>query len=669
MKQVVIMCLLLSASSAFSQYDDARINRHTVAGTSANVRRSAARVVQAGSSFSDSLSSTYQPSVAHTAKTPYAVKAVNFNGPGMDFSPFPYRDGLVFVSSRPKKGTQTGDEIFLNLFFTAEREDGTFATPEPLEAGVVSPYHEGPVVFFSAGTKKIFTRNAFQKKSRLKDGAVNPLELAASELTMAGKWSEPIALPFVSAEYSVAHPAITSDGKTIYFSSNMPGSLGGSDIFVSTFENDQWTTPRNLGPHINTAGQELFPTLYKDSILAFASAGRGGLGGLDIFYCDLRTKQVRVSTFPAPVNSSADDFGMFFEEGAVSGFFSSNREDGQGQDDIYYFEEIQPFVSIQIFDNVTRHPIDAADITVSAVNATKNLRSDLFGRAETRLRPFGGSTVTVSKEGYEPSAIEVDPESLAGGKEKSITVYLRPYEAHTRPALAGLNRYDRSGVTNVISFSSSPLDVDLAQPEEEPVTKEESDSLSIASLKVIAVEVINDMPAIMLVKNDSIYEASRVSETTIGNSMLQLQINIPNGAKRHDYEEIIRKQIASQGYDISRFLLIRSFFFDSGKTWVRNDASAQLDKIIEVMVNHPEVNLQMTFHADARGTDAFNLELSKARAEEVITYLGKSGITRGRISSKFVGESQPLNDCGDLSDCDELIHQINRTAEFKFLLR
>jgi outer membrane protein OmpA-like peptidoglycan-associated protein len=116
-------------------------------------------------------------------------------------------------------------------------------------------------------------------------------------------------------------------------------------------------------------------------------------------------------------------------------------------------------------------------------------------------------------------------------------------------------------------------------------------------------------------------------------------------------------------------LLIRRFFFDSGKTWVRNDASAQLDKIIEIMHAYPQFKLEMTFHADSRGTDDFNLDLSKARAVEVTAYLTQSGIIKDRIHSSFVGESRLLMDCGDLSDCDELLHQINRTVEFKFITR
>lgn len=648
MKSLVIVCATLITAPVFSQM-------HASVETTGAMRsaRNAPRIDVVGT-----------PSA-------YAVKLLDFNGPGMDFSPSPYRDGIVFVSSRSKKEVLADQETFLNLFYTSESEDGTFAVPAPLEAEIISPYHEGPVFFFADGTKKIITRNALVKKSKAKDGSVSPLELAISGLTPSGKWSEPIALPFVNPGYSVGHPAMSSDGKTLYFSSNMPGTVGESDLFVSRLEDGVWTKPENLGSKINTSGQELFPYIYRDSLLFFASNGHGGMGGLDIFYCDLKTADRKMLTFSAPVNSAADDFGILVERQGTSGFFSSNREGGRGQDDIYYFEEVQPFIEIQMYDSVTHHPVMHASVVLSAPGYRSEVTSDAFGKAAFRIRPMASSTLIVRATGYATADRQLVASALEAAGDNRITVQLAPLALPTRYATTGLGYSGRSGLSNVISFDSRPLDVDVQHdvpiPAEDP--RAGADSISSPALNVIAVEVINDLPALMLVRNDSIFETTVSSESILRNAALGIGITIPQGAKRHDYEEIIRKQIDAHGYVIGTFLLIRSFFFDSGKTWVRNDASAQLDKIIEVMVAHPEVHLQMTFHADSRGTDAFNLDLSKARAEAVTSYLGKAGIKSERISSRFVGESQPLNDCGDLSDCNDLLHQINRTAEFKLLLR
>ncbi|MEX2234576.1 MAG: OmpA family protein [Cyclobacteriaceae bacterium] len=606
----------------------------------------------------------------------YAVKAVNFNSSGMDFSPFSYGSGIVFVSSRPRKrGVNADVETFLSLFYTEESEDGTFSEPVALDGGNNSSYHEGPAVFFDNGNRRIFSRNSLTKSNKLKDGSVNTLVLAQSERTASGKWTEPVILPFGGPEYSVAHPAVSTDGTTLYFSSNIPGTFGESDLFVSKFENGLWSQPRNLGAAINTPGRELFPSLYNDSILFFSSDGHSGMGGLDLFFCNLSAREPTVTNFGAPVNSRSDDFGVVMEHGSSSGFFSSNRAGGVGADDIYFFEEIQPYAEIQLYDSLTRHYISEASLILSKGGViVGQTRSDLTGEAEFRLSSMGEYTLSISAPGYKSVELALNPALWPVNQQAQIKVYLNPLKSKIEGRLSvAVHTRERSKVTNVISFTSSPLDVDLvaesASRPAETVDPVLSDSIAAPFLKVIVIEIINDLPAIIIAKNDSIHEMKLVSGSVLANSSLNLEIAIPRGAKRNDFEAIIREQILAQGYGISRFLLIRSFFFDSGKTWVRNDACAQLDKIIEVMLTYPQIDLEMIFHSDSRGTESFNLDLSKARSEEVKHYLKLAGIQVERIITRFVGEGQLLNDCGDLSDCGEMLHQINRTAEFKFIIR
>ncbi len=606
----------------------------------------------------------------------FAIKRLDFNSPGMDFSPVYYGNGIAFVSSRSKKGKADPEaENFLTLFYTEESEDGSFSVPVPLDGGGVSTYHEGPVIFYDSGRRKILTRNSFVKRSRIANGSVNTLALAGSELLPTGKWTEPQALSLASPEYSVAHPALSSDGMTLYFSSNMPGTIGESDLFMSKFENGAWSAPRNLGPAINTTGQELFPSLLRDTLLYFASNGHSGMGGLDLFVCNLKDTQRTVTNLGAPINSKNDDFGMLMEAGGSSGFFSSNRAGGVGADDIYYFEELQPYAEIKLYDSVTRIPICAATLTLKMdgrIAATR--RSDMTGKAQFRLRPLEEYQLSVSAEGYNSNAISLTPALWPMNQQVQVKLYLRPLSIHLENrSLTGLQRRERSGVSNTISFVSSPLDVDVEPEVSDAVVSNTdsvaTDSLSTRNVKVIVVEIVNDLPEIILVKSDTIHEMKLQTGSVLIDSDLNVSIEIPQGAKRNDYEGVIRKQLSDQGFSISRFLLIRSFFFDSGKSLVRNDASAQLDKIIEVMHAFGKISLEMIFHADSRGTDAFNLELSKARADEVKLYLANAGIDTNRIISRFVGEGQLLVDCVTLADCDEMLHQINRTAEFKFLVK
>ena len=157
-----------------------------------------------------------------------------------------------------------------------------------------------------------------------------------------GKWAalEPFYLN--SPDYSVGHPAISPDGKILCFASNMPGGQGGSDLWMCVRNETGWSAPQNLGPEINTAGDEVFPSLQADGSLIFASDMLPGFGGLDIFFARHQdNKWVKPENAGLPLNSSYDDFAMNYAPGTKIGFFSSNRPGGQGSDDIYAFRELE----------------------------------------------------------------------------------------------------------------------------------------------------------------------------------------------------------------------------------------------------------------------------------------------------------------------------------------
>jgi outer membrane protein OmpA-like peptidoglycan-associated protein len=606
----------------------------------------------------------------------YTVTSASFNSPGMDFSPFPYKNGIVFVSSgHSTHSTHSEAGHFLDLYFTEEAADGTFSTPRLLDKGNVTPYHLGPTVFFANDKQKIVTRNAFFKGGKVKDGSAITLELAYAAILPSGKWSELVPIQFRSTEYSVGHPAVSSDGRTLYFSSNMPGSKGGSDIFVSHFEDGVWSSPKNLGAKINTTGQELFPYLYNDTTLYFSSNGHPGFGGLDIFYLnlkDLKDVNQTIVHLKKPVNSAADDFGICLDAKGNSGFFSSNRS-GEGNDDIFYFEEITRFVEVHLYDSITQAYVSDARVEIATDQRnTTTANTDLMGRTDFRLRLSKSYALTASHPDYKSFRIQLIPSEWPFNQQATLRLLLAPKKQ--LPSItsrqSSLQISDRGTVTNTITFTSGPADVDLVSDAVLPdsTTSIEKDSIMLPLLRVMAVENANSLPSLIIAKDGRVYEFDMANERQLENRMLRLNIDIPHGAKRYDYEKIIVDQITGHGYQ-TRFVLIRSFHFDSEKTLIRNDASAQLDKIIEIMMLYPQVDVQLTFHADSRGTEQFNLDLSRRRSEEVVKYLTRTGINKDRIQSTFVGESQLLNDCGDLADCDELQHQLNRTTEFKFIVR
>jgi len=269
----------------------------------------------------------------------YSVHILNINSDASDFSPAYYKEGIVFCSNRKKKDFfqptyQWDNSNYLDLYYSKNDFIGSNEAPIRLPNEINTKYHEGPSVFFDDNRKVIFTRNNFNfGKLRTSAEGVSKLKLYYSAIDdKNGKWSTPVALYFDDDEYSTGHPTIAADGQ-LYFASDMPGSIGGSDIWKSEFIYGIWTTPENLGSKINTEGDEMFPFIKADGELYFASNGHKGMGGLDIFRARIDDEKFEVLNLGFPVNTKSDDFGLIMK--GNQGFFSSNRQHGKGSDDIY----------------------------------------------------------------------------------------------------------------------------------------------------------------------------------------------------------------------------------------------------------------------------------------------------------------------------------------------
>ncbi len=274
----------------------------------------------------------------------YAVEQVNFNTGLQDFSPSFLGERVVISSNRK---SSTGDYIhdwnnqpFLDLYVVDNAKSDN-PTIEKFSKNINTPYHESSSVFTESGDEMYFTRNNYSKKTKLKrdEAGTTKLKLYHS-YKRGGVWSIPEELPFNSDEYSTAHPALSPDGTILYFASDMPGTKGLSDIWMSTINEDgTYGTPINLGSEINTEGRETFPFVSSDNKLFYATDGHIGLGGLDVFVTQLSDDgKVGASyNIGKPVNSSADDFGLILSESRGTGYFSSSRASGLGNDDIYSF--------------------------------------------------------------------------------------------------------------------------------------------------------------------------------------------------------------------------------------------------------------------------------------------------------------------------------------------
>ncbi len=278
-------------------------------------------------------------------KSQFKIKNISYNTEQEDFGTSYFKDKIVFTSSRTN--TQFVDRKwnwnklpYLDLFI-AEIDSAGFTKVKTFKKSINKKYHEGPASFNETGTFMVFTRNNYYSIS--KDN-VNKLQLYFSEFT-DDEWKEPSPFLFNNKEYSTGHASLTSDGKALYLASDMPGGFGGVDLYVSNLNSDNvWTEPVNLGQKINTEGNEMFPFIHHDGYLFFASDGLLGLGGLDVFMSKISESGFsNPKNIGLPVNSSNDDFAFIIDKEMKTGYFSSNRKEGKGDDDIYSFNMLKPF--------------------------------------------------------------------------------------------------------------------------------------------------------------------------------------------------------------------------------------------------------------------------------------------------------------------------------------
>lgn len=305
----------------------------------------------------------------------FEVAGANINSESSDFGTAFFNNNLVFSSAR-KIGKQEGktfkwtNKSFTNLYVASIKADGNLHSPVLLNKEINSKFNESTPVFTKDGKTMYFTRNNFLDGKRGKDNKnITLLKLYKATL-VDGNWSNITELPFNNDAYSTAHPALSIDEKTLYFASDMPGTLGQSDLFSVTINTDgTYGKPQNLGTAINTEGRETFPFISADNELYFATDGRPGLGGLDIVVSKILENGTfdQVQNIGEPINTKFDDFAFIIDSNTRKGYFSSNKKGGVGNDDIYKFTETKKLVCERtltgtIFDSKANETIEGAKV-------------------------------------------------------------------------------------------------------------------------------------------------------------------------------------------------------------------------------------------------------------------------------------------------------------------
>jgi outer membrane protein OmpA-like peptidoglycan-associated protein len=371
----------------------------------------------------------------------------------------------------------------------------------------------------------------------------------------------PKLFSFVDKDYSFMHPALSSDAKTLYFTSDKPGGFGGYDIYFSEFTGTEWADPRNAGPIINTAGDEVFPYTICNKLF-FSSDKHSGMGGLDVFACEIVKQGVfdKLENLKSPINSKHDDFGVLINDSITNGLFSSNRD---GTDNIYAFnllpKKIEPIIE---------------DTIITMENEKPLMFVKLFVKFKETGNPVPDAVIVMNDKDFLQS-------------DENGFFMLQVPEKTNYTFSAELEGFYKTRV-------------DLITPE------------------AVGIDTIFISQILMM-------------------------------------DEIV----------IEKVIVLEDIYYDYDKWDIRPDAAIELDKLVQMLRDNTEIEIELSSHTDSRGNDEYNMKLSQRRAESAVNYIISQGIDSKRIVANYYGESKPLNHCLNGVQCPEELHQQNRRTEIK----
>jgi len=365
----------------------------------------------------------------------YSATGLEINSEYSDFGAFVMGKDFYFASARNTKRRKYGwnEEPYLDIY-KARDVGGTIKNAALLDSEINTKYHESTVVITADGKRMYFDRNDyFQGDYDKSEEGINQINLYYAEL-IDGKWKGVQSVSWNSDEYSVGQPALSPNGNTLYFVSDMPGGKGMSDIYKVAINKDgTFGTPQSLGNTINTEGKENFPFIDSNGTLYFSSDGHLGIGLLDVFMAEANGEYFgEVKNMGKGINSAADDFAIMFDPATQTGYVSSNRKGGKGSDDIYAIKELEipceVTINVKVLNEYTDGPIAGArvDMYDEFENSLSSRTTGEDGSSNFKAECDKGHVLQGIITNYESNAVVVES---ANDTEVNVVIRLRPIEA------------------------------------------------------------------------------------------------------------------------------------------------------------------------------------------------------------------------------------------------
>jgi outer membrane protein OmpA-like peptidoglycan-associated protein len=577
---------------------------------------------------------------AQQQRSKYSVKPVGFNTENAEFSPAYFNQELIFVTDADggKKDPDT-KRGFYDLKTNSSSEKITNLLDK-----INTKYHEGQISFSSDGNWAFFTRNSFfQKEKRFADGKIMPLQIFYVNY-QNGVWSEEYDFPVNSTEYSTGHPAISPDGKTLYFACNRPGGLGGTDIYRIDFANGVWGNPENLGNSVNSISDDMFPFVGDDNKLYFSSNRENGIGGLDIYSSEIKGKTYSNAViFESPINTESDDFAFILIPGSgkfAKGHLSSNRTGGNGLDDVYEWEYmVKPFRIIGTVTNQKGELVENAVLVYSGPDGSKQ-------------------TITTGMDGKYNITAERN-------SQYSATIDHKDYFNDYFNLLATADDFTEFIVKDIVLEDFPRFKI---RPVNEDGTPIDGMNVKIICDNKPSFEGLSTLEGIFWEfphtyhRGDSVTLTIDFSKKGYLNKSVTFKVVIENGGDIVIPKEQFVFVKAEEKLEISKLIDLKPIYYDFAKWDIRADAATELDKVVKFLNENPSIQVELSSHTDCRGSDSENLKLSDKRAKSAADYI-KKGITNpSQIYGKGYGETKTIHK--DCAKCTEEQHAENRRTEF-----
>lgn len=593
----------------------------------------------------------------------FSLENLSLNTSSADFGGYynSSQDQVYFLTARKKtafvkKEWSWDAKRFLDVYKASVSQDQKLGDPERVSK-VNTKFHEGPLTFSPDGSKVYYTRNNISSGKKRRDGQrIQNLKIYIAKVDEKGKWVDEVEFPYNSTNYSIGHPAITRDGRTMYLVSDMPGGFGGADIYkVQIHEDGTFGEMVNLGKEINTEGQEMFPFIDSEGRLFFSTDGHPGLGGLDVFVAlPDGDKTGKIHNLGLPVNSQYDDFAFSMSDDFKTGFLSSNREGGKGGDDIYAVQLIRPFVFTITIKGTAKDkkgekvPFATIELKDDAGNTIGSVKADENGAYSFEADYEKNYVLEGTKKDYfdgnNRASTYTDEQVVIADvvleKDPGLSLYAIITDKKTGKPLEGVQINLVDNMTGKSKNITSPATGDFRE--------------------ALFGKKLNDRGSYNLVLQKEGYFSKTVTYNTLFDQPGQ-----------YDIHALLDLSMDPEVKDLSEMIQINPINFDLNKYNIRPDAATELDKIVEVMNKYPNMVIELGSHTDCRASKAYNMKLSDRRAKASTEYIKKRITDPERIYGKGYGESRLLNHCeceGSVkSDCTEEEHEKNRRTEFKVI--